>query len=134
MYNHRIRRTGANGKIYFIDGYNCSTYKMTMEHERNECCSHQISTKALRQLLLEAIRTVSVYAIQNEAEFVRKVREASSIQQEASAKELRRKVQRAKKRCKELDRLLKKLYESYVLEDLPEKRYKALSELPGVGK
>ncbi len=128
MYNHRIRRTGANGKIYFIDGYNCSTYKMTMEHERNECCSHQISTKALRQLILETIRTVSVYAIQNEAEFVRKVREASSIRQEASAKELRRKVQRAKKRCKELDRLLKKLYESYVLEDLPEKRYKALSE------
>jgi len=128
MYNHRGRRVRKNGTVCNSDGYNCSTYMMTFQHEKKECSPHYVSTSALRELILETIRTVSAYAIQNEAEFVRKVREASSIQQEASAKELRRKVQRAKKRCKELDRLLKKLYESYVLEDLPEKRYKALSE------
>ena len=128
MYNHRGRRVRKDGTVCNSDGYNCSTYMMTFQHESKECSPHYVSTAALRELILETIRTVSVYAIQNETEFVRKVREASSIQQETSAKELRRKVQRAKKRCKELDRLLKKLYEAYVLEDLPEKRYKALSE------
>ena len=36
----------------------------------------------LRELVLEAIRSVSRYAIENEEEFVSKVREASEIRQE----------------------------------------------------
>ena len=129
MYNHRSRRTpGKDGKAHTCDGYECSTYNMTHNHERPLCFPHHVSTRALQQLILETIRTVSTYAVQNEEAFVQKIREASEIRKLESAKDLKRRVQKAKKRCKELDRLLKKLYESYVLENLPEKRYKSLSE------
>ena len=33
------------------------------------CVNHHISTKALRTLILETIRSASTYAISNEAEF-----------------------------------------------------------------
>lgn len=81
----------------------------------------------MRALILEAIRLSSEYAIANEDEFLRKVREASSIRQVESAKELRHKLGRAERRVSELDTLLKKLYESYATGKLPEKRYELLS-------
>ena len=58
---------------------------------------------------------------------MQRVREASSIQQAAAAKELKRKLGKAERRVKELDTLLKKLYESYATGKLPEKRYEVLS-------
>ena len=58
---------------------------------------------------------------------MQRVREASSIQQAAAAKELKRKLGKAERRVKELDTLLKKLYESYATGKLPEKRYELLS-------
>ena len=114
-------------QIITSDGYNCSSYTLSYQHEQKVCFSHHVSTAALRELILETIRTVSTYAIQNEASFVQKVREASEIRQAESAKELKRSIQKAKRRCRELDTILKKLYESYALGRLPEKRYEALS-------
>ena len=128
MYNHRAKRTMESGEqIITSDGYNCSSYTLSYQHEQKVCFSHHVSTAALRELILETIRTVSTYAIQNEASFVQKVREASEIRQAESAKELKRSIQKAKRRCRELDTILKKLYESYALGRLPEKRYEALS-------
>ncbi|MCC8038979.1 MAG: DUF4368 domain-containing protein, partial [Bacteroidales bacterium] len=75
----------------------------------------------------DAIRYASKFALADEDAFIQKVREASEIHQEEAAKELKRKLRRDEKRCKELDMLLKKLYESYALGKLPEKRYEALS-------
>ncbi|MBR4192804.1 MAG: DUF4368 domain-containing protein [Oscillospiraceae bacterium] len=129
MYNHRPKRTLANGKqVIGGDGYNCSSYTLSYLHEQKVCFSHHVSTSALRELILETIRTVSSYAVENEAAFVQKVREASEIRKAESAKELKRKIQKAKRRSKELDSILKKLYESYALEKLPEKRFEALSQ------
>ena len=129
MYNHRAKRATEDGKqIITSDGYNCSSYTLSYQHEHKVCFSHHVSTTALRELILETIRTVSTYAIQNETDFVQKVREASEIRQAESAKELKRTIQKAKRRCKELDTILKKLYESYALGRLPEKRYEALSQ------
>ena len=78
-------------------------------------------------MILDTIRTVSSYAISNEDEFIRKVREASAVRQKETAKELRRKVNKAAKRCAELDGLIKKLYESFAAGHLTEKRFAMLS-------
>ena len=129
MYNHRAKKVLSSGEqVISSDGYNCSSYTLSYQHEHKECFSHHVSTTALRELILETIRTVSTYAIQNEAAFVQKVREASALRQADSAKELKRTIQKAKRRSKELDTILKKLYESYALGKLPEKRYEALSQ------
>ena len=119
MYNHRhIGRT---------DYYDCSTYYRTMRNVHRKCCSHYVTSKALRILVLEAIRAVSSYAISNEEQFVQHVRAASEIRQAEEAKEMKRKIARQQRRSAELDVLIRKLYESYAKGDLTEKRFKLLS-------
>ena len=127
MYNHRGIRKRADGKEYPSDFYNCSTYCLTIERETKQCFSHNVSTKALTELVLETIRTTASYAIQNKEEFIRKVRSISQVRQQEAAKELKRKVAKAKKRIAELDMLIKKLYETYALGKLEEKRFEMLS-------
>ena len=61
--------------------------------------------------ILAAIQRVSWYVRHNEAEFIERVREASDQHQENAVKEYRQKVSKAQRRCKELDGLVKKLYE-----------------------
>ena len=43
-------------------------------------------------LILETIRTASAYAIENQDEFIRRVREASEVRQAEEAKKLRKKI------------------------------------------
>ena len=57
-----------------------------------------------------------------------KIRAASQIRQDNAAKELKRKLNRDRKRSAELDGLIRKLYESYAVGDLTEKRFKLLSD------
>lgn len=128
MYNHRGKHKDTpNGVIRTSDSYNCSTYTLTHEREVKTCYSHSISTNALRALILDAIRLVSKYAITNEADFIEKVRAASQVRQEEAAKDLKRRIGKAKKRSVELDALIKKLYEAYATGKLPEKRFEVLS-------
>ena len=77
----------------------------------------------MRELILKTIQTVSRYALSNEIEFARKVREASELQHTQAAKETKARIRKAQKRCKELDVLIQKLYESYALEKISEKRF-----------
>ena len=119
MYNHRY--------IGVYDSYICSTYRMTFNHVEKHCSSHYISTNALRTLILETIQTASRYAIENREDFIRRVREASEVRQTEEAKNLKRKINKAKKRCAELDMLIQKLYESFAKEQISEKRFEMLS-------
>ena len=124
MYNHRCGT--KKGDAYSLDGYNCSTYTLSRSRETRKCTSHCISTQTVRALLLDTIRTVSRYAIENEAEFEQKVREACQVRHAESAKELKARLRKARKRCGELDVLIKKLYEAYALEKITEKRFDEL--------
>lgn len=122
MYNHRHGKMDENG-LFTSDSYNCSTYTLSRKRETAECVSHQISTKNLRALILKTIRSVSRYAIANEVEFARRVREASELRQAQEVREAKNRIRRAKKRCAELDVLIKKLYEAFALGKLTEKRF-----------
>ena len=125
MYNHRGKRK-KDGREYGTDFYNCSTYTLTFERETQMCFSHTVSTKALNALILETIRSTASYAIQNKEEFIQKVRSISQVRQQEAAKELKRKVAKERKRSAELDVLIKKLYETYAMGKLEEKRFELL--------
>ena len=134
MYNHR-GRISTNGKVvkvdpetglYPTDHYECSTYVRTHHRTEKVCVPHYINTRPLRMLVLDTIRTASAYAIQNEDEFIERVREASEVRQKEAAKDLRRRIARAKKRADEMDLLIKKLYESYAKEQITEERFTTL--------
>ncbi len=74
MYNHRCGgralregwKPDADSGLYPSDNYNCSTYMLTAKHSEQKCCSHYITTRAVRALLLDTIKTVSTYAISDE--------------------------------------------------------------------
>lgn len=134
MYNHKGMHQAHTKRyeidpitgLYPYDNYDCASYTSSAQHTDRKCRSHYISTRAVRALILDTIKLVSTYAISNEEEFIQKVREASEVKQKESAKELKRKISKARKRYAELDVLIKKLYESYATGKLAEKRFELL--------
>ena len=124
MYNQRTR--GRETKPYPSDAYECSSYKLAGQRRTSACSNHHISTKALRTLILETIRSASAYAISNKTEFIQKVRAASEVRQAQAAKELKRKLNKDRRRCEELDTIIKKLYESYAVGRIGEERFDTL--------
>lgn len=94
MYNHRSR--GTESKPYPYDAFECSTYKLAGQKRSAACCGHHISTKALRELILETIRAASTFAISDRDAFLEKVRSASQLRQAEAAKETKRKLNKEK--------------------------------------
>jgi len=135
MYNHRgIHKTKkCNMEInpgyveYLYDFYDCSTYTRTVSRANKKCVSHHISSKSLEMLILETIKTVSEYAIENKADFTEKVLGVAKEKQNQAIKELKKKTKQNEKRYAELDNLIKKLYESYANEIISKKRFESLS-------
>lgn len=133
MYNHRrphaIQYRHPNGRIYNkcpSDIYTCSTYSLTSRRFDGKCTAHNIRTVVIRELALEAIRTVSGFVKKSEAEFIRQVRETSAVRQEQTAKAHRRRIAREQKRVAELNTLIRKIYEDKVGGSLSEKRFEIL--------
>lgn len=134
LYNHRMPfpTTYVNKKGYTCnrppkDVYTCSTYNLTGRRFDKQCTNHQIRTIVLRELALDAIRTVSGYVKSNEVEFVKQVREASSIRQTETAKSHKRQIAKQQKRVLELNTLIRKIYEDNVSGKLTDKRFELLS-------
>ena len=119
MYNQRnLPKAQRDGRgkdpisgLYPYDCYDCSTFKLSYYRPDQKCFGHYINTNALQELILETIKTVSAYAISNEPEFIEKVRAASEVRQAQAAKELKRKLNKDRRRSTELDGLIKKLYD-----------------------
>lgn len=122
MYNHR-NRGGSKGKQYPSDFFDCSTYALSRQKFLKSCRGHYITTKALNTLILDTIKNVSSYAISNKDEFMEKVRAASQIRQEEAAKDIKRKLKKDNKRIIELDKIIKKLYESFAVGRISEERF-----------
>lgn len=125
MYNHR-NKGGSKGKQYPSDFFDCSTYTLSRQKFLKSCCGHYITAKALNTLILNTIKNVSKYAISNKDEFMEKVRTASLIRQEETAKDVKRRLKKDNKRVAELDNIIKKLYESFAVGRISEERFDIL--------
>jgi len=117
---HKQGNTGRDGKPH--NEYVCANYR----HYTNSCTCHYIRVSVIENLILTAIKRVSGYVRENEAEFVEQVRAASETQQEAAVKENRKKLTKAKRRREELTTLIKKLYETYAADKIPERPFNDL--------
>ena len=131
MYNHRSNPCKTKDKRYgdrpitkkAKDAYCCSLYHI----HRNDCTMHFIRTESVSSLILEAIRRATAYARENEAEFVKIIREASAVRQHEAAKSHKRQIVRNEKRIAELDALFQKTYEDFSSGLLNETRFRQLS-------
>ena len=125
MYNHRSRGNAEKGN-YPSDFFDCSTYTRAHQKHSHACGGHYITTKNLRTLVLDTIRTVSTYAISDQEAFLEKVRSASQIRQKEAAKDAKRQLNKNRKRISELDTIIKKLYESFAVGRISEERFDGL--------
>jgi len=109
------------------DVYTCSTYSLTGRKFDRKCTTHTIRTVVLRELALDAIKSVSGYVKNNEADFIKQVRETSAIRQEETAKAHKKRIQKEEKRIAELNTLFRKTYEDNASGKLNDKRFEMLS-------
>lgn len=107
---------------YLDDAFVCSSYRQLTR----DCTMHYIPTAKMEAAILAAIQRVSWYVRHNEAEFIERVRKATDQHQENAVKEYRQKVSKAQRRYKELDGLVKKLYEGNATGKIPDKHFTRL--------
>ena len=125
MTNHRSKG-GTKSNPYPSDFYDCSAYTLAHQKRTHACSGHYIRTKAVRELVLETVRTASAFAIANQDEFMKKVRSASQIRQAEVAKDTKRKLNKDRRRIAELDTIIKKLYESFAIGRITDERFDTL--------
>lgn len=115
------RRNLVQGK-WWDDAFICGNYRQLTR----DCTMHYIPTQKLEAAILSTIQRVSWYVRNNEAEFIERVREASDQRQEEAVKGSKTQLAKAKRRHKELDGLVKKLYEANATGKLPDKHFTRL--------
>ena len=116
---HKQGKTDSSHKPH--NEYVCSSYRHYSSEGR--CTCHYIRVEVVEALILDTIQRVSKYALNNEAEFMERVRQASALQQETGVKENKKLLTKTKRRRDEISVLVKKLYESYALEKIPENHF-----------
>lgn len=115
------RRNLVQGK-WWDDAFICGNYRQLTR----DCTMHYIPTQKLEAAILSTIQRVSWYVRNNEAEFIERVREASDQRQEEAVKDSKTQLAKAKRRHKELDGFVKKLYEANATGKLPDRHFTRL--------
>jgi DNA invertase Pin-like site-specific DNA recombinase len=133
LFNHRRdayeRQSYYTGKMMKFGARN--DYKCPLSGGNGpyseSCTTHFITSNTANTLILEAIQRTTAFARENEAEFIKLLREASAVKQADTAKAHRRQIIKNEKRIAELNSLFRKTYEDYGAARLTEKRFELLS-------
>ncbi len=115
-----------NGSDSLCEFFTCSTHRNALDKAESPCSANTFSAKALRALLTDTIRTVSRFALENEDDFLQRLHNDAARPSD-DVKPVKKRIAALDRRASELNRLLKKLYEDYALDRIPESRYDALS-------
>ena len=108
-----------SGKHYDSDSaFQCGNYR----NQNSECVSHFIKTSALEAAILQAIKAVSKYVIENEAEFVAQLKAVWNESRSRSAANGQQELDEAKTRMADLDAKIQQLYDSAISGLLPERQ------------
>ncbi len=108
------------GQTYDADNcFCCRSYRQI----HTDCTMHYIKVSVVEELIKKAIHTVSNFAIENDEEFIRRLEILSDFQLETAIKENKKALSTAEKRIKELDELIRKLYEGNATGKIPNCQY-----------
>ena len=131
MSNRRgVRKNGDEngvGRIARSDTYECSANRVAAARFISKCSLHFVTSNAVREMILDTIKCVALYARENEAEFAEKLREASTIKQANAAKDSKRQLAKNERRIAELDVLFRKVYEDNAIGKLSDERFAVMS-------
>jgi len=115
-------RRSKNAQDYRENSYCCARFRGVTRL----CSLHYISSRNAEKLILAAIRRISKYAIENEAEFNERIREESALRHENAVKENKKLLTQYKRRHDELNGLIKKLYEGNASGKIPDKHFERM--------
>jgi hypothetical protein len=135
MYNHRnvsdpgtrIARNGREYKRAKGDYYRCSDFANSKVKFAPTCTEHSITTKAVREILLEVIRATCSYAADHEQEFIARLRESSAVKANETAKLHKKAIAKNERRLAELDKIFYSLYEDKALGKIDEAMFSQMS-------
>ena len=106
------------------DHYICGNYR----HFVRTCSMHFIKTSVVQDLVLTSIREISAFIREDEDGFMELIQAESNSERERRLKEQKREIRKMERRVAELDGLVKKLYEGYAAQKIPEKHFQRLLE------
>ena len=106
------------------DHYVCAKYKSG----RGTCSAHYIREDVLRDVVLERIRAVTEYIRADVEGFQEDWLMCRREEQEKSIREDKRRLEKAKKRLADIDKLITRIYEDMVLGSLSQERYQKMLE------
>jgi len=106
------------------DHYICGNYR----HFVRDCSMHFIKTSVVQDLVLTSIREISAFIREDENGFMELIQAESNSERERRLKEQKREIRKMERRVTELDGLVKKLYEGYAAQKIPEKHFQRLLE------
>ena len=106
------------------DHYICAKYKSG----RGTCSAHYIREDVLRDVVLERIRAVTEYIRADVEGFQEEWLMCRREEQEKSIREDKRRLEKAKKRLADIDKLITRIYEDMVLGNLSQERYQKMLE------
>ena len=103
--------------------YRCSEYK----ESRGSCTIHYIRDSVLQELVLATLRKVARYVQEFEPVFLYLFAKHNSLGREATVRTMKQNVEKAKRRIKEIDTLIERIYEDNVLGKISDERYYRMS-------
>lgn len=106
------------------DHYICAKYKSG----RGTCSAHYIREDVLRDVVLERIRAVTEYIRADVEGFQEEWLMCRREEQEKSIRADKRRLEKAKKRLADIDKLITRIYEDMVLGNLSQERYQKMLE------
>ena len=119
MYVHRTN----NGKR--VSQYTCANYTKTPSG--TFCKSaHRINEEAVLTIVSDTLRTIFKYAEINREGLVQMIRDSHSQEENLRVQKNRARLEAAKQRSEELEKLLCRIYEDHLLGRLPDSRYAAM--------
>ena len=103
--------------------YRCSQYK----ENRGACTIHFIRDSVLKELVLDTIRKVAKYVQEFEPVFLYLFAKQNTLGRETTIRNMKQNIEKSKRRIKELDMLIERIYEDNVLGKISDERFYRMS-------
>lgn len=132
MFSGLLYCADCGSKLYYCasksikDGqefYRCSQYK----ENRGSCTIHFIRDSVLKQLVLDTIRKVAKHVQEFEPVFLYLFAEQNTLGREVNIRNMKQNIENSKRRIKELDMLIERIYEDNVLGKISDERFCRMS-------
>lgn len=118
MYHKKSKSNDSQPSSEYV----CTSYRSSS----SACTIHYIRAKAAEELILDTIKHTCYYVKNNKAEFLKRVQEITSASRETEINESNNKLLRLKLRYEGQYEQIKKLYEAYALDKIPEYHFSNL--------